>query len=118
MVCDLNLPPSYATTHLMSSRGLPTRSRLVSEFMMGLEKTKAKAGEASVSARALELRDMHRLYRHCVTNPAVSPEERRQGIVRYVSVHFLGHQFNSQLSLSVHICLRSSWFFALMRPCP
>lgn len=69
----------------LSSYGLPTRSRAVSEFMMGLEKTKAKAGETSVSARALELKDMHRLYDHCVKNPMVTPEERRQGIVRYVS---------------------------------
>lgn len=53
--------------------------------MMGLEKTKAKAGETSVSARALELKDMHRLYDRCVTDPTISVEERRQGVVRYVS---------------------------------
>ncbi|KZP09787.1 hypothetical protein FIBSPDRAFT_685798, partial [Athelia psychrophila] len=68
--------------------GLPTRSRAVSEFMMGLEKTKAKAGETSVSARALELKDMHRLYDHCVANPKVPVEERRQGIVRYCAYLF------------------------------
>ena len=75
----------HATSHPMFSYGLPTRSRVVSEFMMGLEKTKAKAGETSVSARALELQDMHRLYDHCVANPQASAEERHQGIVRYVS---------------------------------
>ncbi|KAK7029300.1 hypothetical protein R3P38DRAFT_3179628 [Favolaschia claudopus] len=32
-------------------RGLPTRSRQVSQFMVGLEKTKAKSGEVSSSAR-------------------------------------------------------------------
>ncbi|KZP28635.1 hypothetical protein FIBSPDRAFT_927421 [Athelia psychrophila] len=68
--------------------GLPTRSRAVSEFMMGLEKTKAKAGETSVSARALELKDMHRLYDHCVTDPTISVEERRQGVVRYCAYLF------------------------------
>ncbi|KAF7300674.1 hypothetical protein HMN09_00952900 [Mycena chlorophos] len=31
--------------------GLPTRSKHVSDFMVGLEKTKAKSGEASTSAR-------------------------------------------------------------------
>ncbi|KIM71546.1 hypothetical protein PILCRDRAFT_16976 [Piloderma croceum F 1598] len=46
--------------------GLPTRSRVVSEFMIGLKKTKAKAGEVSQSARALSLEDMHRLYDHCM----------------------------------------------------
>ncbi|KAF7973323.1 hypothetical protein HWV62_15573 [Athelia sp. TMB] len=68
--------------------GLPTRSRVVSEFMIGLEKTKAKAGETSVSARALELQDMHRLYDHCVANANASVEERRQGIVRYCAYLF------------------------------
>ncbi|KAG1803881.1 uncharacterized protein HD556DRAFT_1484503 [Suillus plorans] len=37
--------------------GLPTRSRAVSEFMIGLEKTKARQGEVSQSARALLLDD-------------------------------------------------------------
>ncbi|KAJ7873626.1 hypothetical protein B0H14DRAFT_2569644 [Mycena olivaceomarginata] len=50
---------------LTTSFGLPTRSRHVSELMTGLEKTKAKAGEVSVSASALSLSDMHNLYDLC-----------------------------------------------------
>jgi hypothetical protein len=52
--------------------------------MMGLEKTKAKAGEISSSARALSLQDMHRLYDQCFKASA-TVEEVRWGIVRYVS---------------------------------
>ncbi|KAJ6568028.1 hypothetical protein DFH09DRAFT_845682, partial [Mycena vulgaris] len=65
-------------------RGLPTRSRHVSQFMVGLEKTKAKSGEVSSSARALALEDIHRLYDHCM-NPDLSIPQRRLGIVRYVA---------------------------------
>lgn len=68
------------------SFGLPTRSRQVSEFMTGLEKTKAKAGEVSVSARALSLSDMHNLYDLCF-RPNATAAEMRWGIVRYVSAH-------------------------------
>jgi hypothetical protein len=53
--------------------------------MVGLEKTKAKSGEVSSSARALSLDDMHRLYDHCL-NPSISLAEKRAGIVRYVRV--------------------------------
>ncbi|KAJ7066766.1 hypothetical protein B0H15DRAFT_764970, partial [Mycena belliarum] len=67
--------------------GLPTRSRHVSEFMTGLEKTKAKAGEVSTSARALSLQDMHRLYDHCF-RPEATPAEIRWGIVRFTSYLF------------------------------
>jgi len=34
--------------------------------MIGLEKTKARMGEVSQSARALSLEDMHRLYDACL----------------------------------------------------
>ncbi|KAJ7788483.1 hypothetical protein B0H14DRAFT_3576850 [Mycena olivaceomarginata] len=67
--------------------GLPTRSRHVSEFMTGLEKTKAKAGEVSTSARALSLQDMHNLYDHCF-KPNASPAQMRWGIVRYTAYLF------------------------------
>jgi hypothetical protein len=70
-------------THCLSSHGLPTRSRAVSEFMVGLEKMKAKAGEISQSARALSSDDMHRLYNLCM-KPDASSAEKRWGIVRYV----------------------------------
>lgn len=67
----------------ITSYGLPTRSRAVSEFMVGLEKMKAKSGEVSQSAHALSLDDMHRLYDLC-TAPSTSIYERRWGLVRYV----------------------------------
>lgn len=57
----------------------------MSQFMIGLEKTKAKAGELSSSARAITLQDMHRLYDHCLRSDQ-SDLERRSGIVRYVSL--------------------------------
>lgn len=68
---------------LLPSHGLPTRSRIVSEFMIGLEKMKAKAGEVSNSARALSLDDMHRLYNRCTNVDSIG--ERRWGTVRFVS---------------------------------
>ncbi|KAF7967243.1 hypothetical protein HWV62_35061 [Athelia sp. TMB] len=68
-------------------RGLPTRSRLVSEFMVGLEKTKAKAGEVSASARALSDEDMRRLHDLCF-NPNQTAAEKRKGVVRYVRAYF------------------------------
>lgn len=52
--------------------------------MMGLEKTKAKAGEISSSARALSLQDVHRLCDQCF-KPSATVGEIRWGIVRYVS---------------------------------
>ena len=76
-----------AHVYLYASYGLPTRSRQVSEFMMGLEKTKARAGEISSSARALTLEDMHHLYDQCF-RPSATAAEMRQGIVRYVSGYF------------------------------
>ncbi|GJE89364.1 hypothetical protein PsYK624_054630 [Phanerochaete sordida] len=65
-------------------RGLPTRARIVSEFMVGLEKIKAKAGELSQSATALTIDDMHRLYNRCFRE-GQTEAERRWGIIRWVS---------------------------------
>ncbi|KAJ7792817.1 hypothetical protein B0H14DRAFT_2623484 [Mycena olivaceomarginata] len=65
-------------------RGLPTRSRHVSQFMVGLEKTKAKSGEVSSSARALSLDDIQRLHNHCLDS-SLTPAQKRAGIVRYVA---------------------------------
>ncbi|KAJ7804170.1 hypothetical protein B0H14DRAFT_3486571 [Mycena olivaceomarginata] len=62
---EWRLDPATNTWHR-----LPTRSRHVSQFMVGLEKTKAKSGEVSSSARALSLDDMHRLYDHVSTHPS------------------------------------------------
>jgi hypothetical protein len=52
--------------------------------MIGLEKTKAKAGEVSQSARALSLEDMHRLYKICF-DPSATDVQKRWGAIRYVS---------------------------------
>ena len=73
------------TVTTLHRHGLPTRSRVVSEFMIGLEKTKARSNEASQSARALTLHDMHRLYDLC-HRPGLSLAEQRWGIIRWVSV--------------------------------
>ncbi len=75
----LNLTSSYVR------HGLPTRSRRVADFMMGLEKTKARSGEISRSARALMLDDMHRLHDLCFDSINSTPAKLRWGIVRYVS---------------------------------
>ncbi|KAJ7798357.1 hypothetical protein B0H14DRAFT_3545100 [Mycena olivaceomarginata] len=47
------------------------------------EKTKAKAGEVSVSARALSLSDMHNLYDLCF-RPNATPAEMRWSITAYL----------------------------------
>ncbi|KAJ7587229.1 hypothetical protein C8J56DRAFT_765393, partial [Mycena floridula] len=69
-------------------RGLPTCSRKVSEYMIGLEKTKAKAGEVSQSARALSLENMHQLYDNCVGRQGMTVAEMRAGIIRYTAYLF------------------------------
>ena len=56
--------------------------------MIGLEKTKAKAGKVSQSACALSLDNMHRLYDHCM-NPAQSELEKRHGFIKYVHFYFI-----------------------------
>jgi hypothetical protein len=72
--------------------------------MTGLEKTKAKAGEVSVSARALSLSDMHNLYDLCF-RPNASPAEMRWGIVRYVSPPFHINFLVLTVSDFILICL-------------
>lgn len=52
--------------------------------MVGLEKTKAKAGKVSQSARALTLEDMHRLHDICL-NPNLTDAQKRWGVIQYVS---------------------------------
>ena len=68
------------------SYGLPTRSFEVSEFMIGLAKTKARAGEVSQSVRALTQDDMYHLHKICIAKKGLSDAERRAGVVRYVSL--------------------------------
>nr|GAT42317.1 predicted protein [Mycena chlorophos] len=83
---------------LLDRRGLPTRSPFVARFMVGLEKTKAKSGEISHSARALRLEDMHRLYERCIAIPAndlanaktdrerdIATQAYRSGVIRYAA---------------------------------
>ncbi|KDQ22200.1 hypothetical protein PLEOSDRAFT_1109321 [Pleurotus ostreatus PC15] len=64
--------------------GLPTRSRRVADFMMGLEKMKARSGEISRSARALMLDDMHRLHDLCFDSINSTPAKLRWGIAVYL----------------------------------
>ena len=65
-----------------TSIGLPTRSREVADFMTGLEKTKAKDGEAPQSARALERTDLLNLYNHCIVRmEGRTVQEMRAGVV-------------------------------------
>jgi len=53
--------------------------------MIGLEMTKAAAGEVSQSACALTLKDMHKLYVLCLETLGLSFCEYCWGVVRYVS---------------------------------
>ena len=71
--------------------GLLIHAHVVSEFMIGLEKMKARSGKVSQSARALMLEDIYRLYDHCVGQDMSSKAEKCWGILRYVSV-VLGEQ--------------------------
>ena len=72
-------------TTLPTSSRLPTCAHVVSEFMIGLEKMKAKSGEVSQSAHTLMVEDVYRLYHHCVGQDVSSKAEKCQGIVCYVS---------------------------------
>jgi hypothetical protein len=55
--------------------------------MIGLEKSKAAAGEISQSARALSLEDMEKLYHHCLEQADLTTADARWGIVRYVHIY-------------------------------
>ncbi len=57
--------------------------------MVGLEKTKAKNGELSQSARALTSDDMRRLHDHCLAPGSGDPREITWGAMRYVSPQVL-----------------------------
>lgn len=76
----------------LHSSGLPTRSRAVAEYMVGLEKTKAKQGEVSRSMHALTLDDIYLLHKHCFREDQ-SHAERHWGIMHFVHeiVLFLLH---------------------------
>jgi hypothetical protein len=97
---DYPSPPCSLWLIGPSSHGLPTRSRVVSEFMIGLEKMKAKAGEVSNSARALSLGDMHRLFQQCIT--LGSRGDKRRGVVRYVCTS------HSYVQITTDLCRRPS----------
>ncbi|KAF8589540.1 hypothetical protein K439DRAFT_1612755 [Ramaria rubella] len=51
--------------------------------MVGLEKSKAAAGETSQSASALTLEDIHKLYDQCLKSKDLTTLECRWGVVRY-----------------------------------
>lgn len=96
---------------MINSHGLPTRAPVVSHFMMGLEKMKAKLGEVSRSARALTKSNMLSLYRVCVTDSTLSAAERASGTLRYVCTHFftiLFLYFNISYTDSISFCLASA----------
>lgn len=61
--------------------------------MIGLEKTKAKLGEVSRSARAIHYEDMMRLHHICIESQELTTVQRQQGTVRYVRIHFTLHYF-------------------------
>ena len=67
--------------------------------MIGLEKTKAKNGDISQSARALTLHDMHRLYDLC-HRPDQTLAEKRWGIIRWVRAVRIEPPFCLVLTLS------------------
>ena len=98
-------------------RGLPTRSCVVCEFMIGLEKTKAKAGEISQSACALSLEDMHRLYDHLVRNTQLSFGERRVGIICYVCIFLCIMSIDQVSNLRLHICSHGCYVPCTKRHC-
>jgi hypothetical protein len=58
----------------ISSSGLPTHVPGVARFMTGLEKTKAKAEEVSMSACAIGLVDMEHLHDLLITPPDINPK--------------------------------------------
>ncbi|TCD60123.1 hypothetical protein EIP91_010697 [Steccherinum ochraceum] len=87
-------------------RGLPTRSRAVAEYMVGLEKTKRAQGEQSRSMCALRVDDMHRLRDHCFrTNQ--SHAERRWGIMRY-SVYLIAFLMVLRMDEALRITFENS----------
>ncbi|TCD63080.1 hypothetical protein EIP91_006036 [Steccherinum ochraceum] len=62
--------------------GLPTRSREVSRFMVGLEKAHVGAGKSPQSMRGTTMDDMHRLC-DSAFRPGQDRTEQRRAIVRY-----------------------------------
>ncbi|KAG1786627.1 uncharacterized protein HD556DRAFT_1313380 [Suillus plorans] len=65
--------------------GLPTQAQVMSEFMIGLEKMKARSGEVSQSAHVLLREDMHQLYDYYMDNTH-TPEERRWGVLMLLQI--------------------------------
>ena len=74
-----------------SSFELPTRSRVVAEYMVGLEKIKRKAGDVSNSVRGLTHDDILALAGHCM-RANQSDAERRWGVMRFVSLFSVSHR--------------------------
>ncbi|KAF8492663.1 hypothetical protein JB92DRAFT_3147445 [Gautieria morchelliformis] len=92
--------------NLATCYGLPTRSPIVSQFMIGLEKTKAAACETSQSARALTLEDMHSLHQLCLEENGLSVAERRWGVVRYAT-YLLAWLLLLRIEEAVHLTFES-----------
>ncbi|KAF8464703.1 hypothetical protein JB92DRAFT_2775027, partial [Gautieria morchelliformis] len=92
--------------NLATCDGLPTRSPIVSQFMIGLEKTKAAVGETSQSARALTLEDMHSLHQLCLEENGLSVAERQWGVVRYAT-YLLAWLLLLRIEEAVHLTFES-----------
>ena len=100
---------SSHTTLPTSSEHL-THAHMVSEFMIGLEKMKAKSGEVSQSACALMVEDVYHLYHHCVGQDVSSKAEKHQGIVHYVSsIVLLCIGEDSQVKVLTSACPCYAW---------
>ncbi|KLO10084.1 hypothetical protein SCHPADRAFT_943121 [Schizopora paradoxa] len=78
-------------------RGLPTRSRVVHEFISGLERMKARDGETPQSTRAINFDDMQRLYKRCVVD--LKGNERREGITVYLFAFLLMLRIDEVINL-------------------
>ncbi|KAH8112978.1 hypothetical protein DFH11DRAFT_189018 [Phellopilus nigrolimitatus] len=94
--------------------GLPTRAELVSRFMRGLQKRKAKLGDSSTSARAVTYEDMINLYSICIEDQSLTDAQRRAGVVRYAVYLFawlLLERLGETLELEFrNIDFRGAWF--------
>lgn len=67
------------------SFGLLTHSQVVAKYMIGLEKTKAKAGELQQSVKVITVDMMRQLYMVCIGDKKLTGTQQHQEIMRYMS---------------------------------
>ena len=82
---QMNICRIFILIYLVLSYGLPTRSKVVAAYMIGLEKTKARSGELSQSVKAISCSSLKLLHWVCVGDPTLSVAQVRQGIIRWVT---------------------------------